>query len=135
MATWFGNEADGTLDSQLKFIRDNAERVVLLNTYSAADTYATVIAGSNILCSVAIAAGDFDAIAGAAANARRLTLQAQSGTASNTSSTPDLHVAILDDSASLILAVTDETSDQAITSGNTVNFQAWYIEARQPVAV
>lgn len=133
---WFSNVPGSVLDAQLEYIRDNAERLVLLNNYSLGDAYATVVAGNNIIASVAINSTDFDAIADAAGDARRLPVQAQTATASNSSSTPDLHVAILKDSAtSEVLVVVDETSDQAITAGNPVNFAAWYVEATQPVSV
>lgn len=135
MATWLSNASGSVLDAQLIHIRDNAERLVLVNNYTLGDSYATVVAGNNIIASVAINNTDFDAIADSGNN-RRLTVQAQTATASNNSSAPDLHVLILKDSAtSDVLAATDETSDQAITSGNPVNFPAWYIEAVQPTQV
>jgi ferric-dicitrate binding protein FerR (iron transport regulator) len=44
----------------------------------------------------------------------------------------DLHIAFTDGSAK-VLWVTDETSNQAITSGNTVNFPQLAYTAQQPV--
>jgi hypothetical protein len=44
----------------------------------------------------------------------------------------NLHVAIVDSTGSAVLFVTDESSDQQVTSGNTFNVPAWTFTANQP---
>jgi len=44
----------------------------------------------------------------------------------------DLHVALVDSTGSAVLLVTDETSDQTVTSGGTFNVPAWTYQVGQP---
>ncbi len=117
------------LDGGLDAIRNNAIRMLLLKAYAAGDSYATVT--GNAICEVTMASGDF-ALSGADAAARVLATAAKSGTASASSgATPDLHIAFTDN-VSKVLWVTDETSDQVVSSGNTVNFPALTYTSEQP---
>ena len=50
----------------------------------------------------------------------------------NSGAAPDLHIAFTD-STSKVLLVTDETTDQVVTSGNTVNFPILTYTSAQPV--
>jgi hypothetical protein len=78
-----------------------------------------------------MAPGDY-ALSGADGAARILTVAARSGTASaNSGIAPDLHIAFTDN-ASKVLLVTDETTDQVVTSGNTVNFPSLTYTSSQP---
>jgi len=124
MAKWA--HAD-TLDGGLTSIKTNATRMILISAYSAGDSYATVT--GNALATVTMASGDYT-ISTSGSN-RVLTTATKSATASASSATPNLHIAFTDGS-SKVLWVTDETSDQAITSGNTVNFPAITYTANQP---
>jgi hypothetical protein len=67
--------------------------------------------------------------------ANTLTISVAWTTAPDTTSvyriSDDLHIAFTDGSAK-VLWVTDETSNQAITSGNTVNFPPLLYTAKQP---
>ena len=86
---------------------------------------------SNAICTLAVANGDFT-LSGADGAARVLTIAARSGTASaNSGATPDLHIAFTDN-VSKVLWVTDETSDQVVSSGNTVNFPSLTYTSGQP---
>jgi hypothetical protein len=117
------------LDGGLNAIKNNAIRMVLLKAYAFADSYATVT--SNIIATVIMAPGDY-ALSGADGAARVLTVAARSGTASaNSGATPDLHIAFTDN-VSKVLWVTDETTDQVVTSGNTVNFPSLTYTGGQP---
>ena len=117
------------LDGGLNAIKNGAIRMLLLKTYAFADSYATVT--GNAVCTVTMASGDYS-IAGADGAARVLTVAAKSGTASgSTTGTPDLHIAFTDN-VSKVLLVTDETTDQAIASGNTVNFPSLTYTSNQP---
>lgn len=46
--------------------------------------------------------------------------------------TDDLHIAFVDSTNSKVLWVTDETSNQVVTAGNTVNFPSLVYTANQP---
>lgn len=118
------------LDHGVIHLRDNATRLLLLKTYTAGDSYATVIA--NKLAEVAMTTLDF-AISGADAAPRVLTTTAKPGVTASASSgpTPDLHFA-LTDNVGKVLAVTDETSNQEIVSGNSVNFPSLTYTSNQP---
>lgn len=125
MAKWVRS---GVLDNGLNDIKNTATAMVLLKAYSAGDSYATV--ASNVICSVTMASGDYT-LANSGSN-RTLTTATKSGTASaGSGAAPNLHIGFTDGSANVIW-VTDETSDQVITSGNTVNFPAIVYTANQP---
>lgn len=118
------------LDNGLNHIKNNAVRMLLITSYTpVTDNYAAVVAKK--VCEVVMTSGDY-ALSGADGAARVLTVTAKSGTASgNTSGTPNLHIAFTDN-VSKVLMVTDETTDQAITSGNTVNFPSLTYTSGQP---
>jgi hypothetical protein len=117
------------LDGGLNAIKNSAIRMLLLKAYSAADSYATV--AGNAICTVVMASGDYT-LSGSDNAPRVLTVAAKSGTASaGSGATPNLHIAFTDGSAK-VLWVTDETSDQVVTSGNTVNFPSLTYTSGQP---
>lgn len=117
------------LDGGFTYFMANVTKIVLLKAYADADAYATVNVTNNI-CEVAVVSGDFT-LAGADNAARTMTSATKSGTASaGSGATPDLHIAFL--SGTKVLYVTDETSDQVVTSGNTVNFPAIVYTRGQP---
>ena len=117
------------LDGGLNAIKNGAIRMLLLKAYAAGDSYATVT--TNTICSVTVASADFT-LSGADGAARVCTVAAKSGTASaNSGASPDLHIAFTDN-VSKVLLVTDETSDQVVTSGNTVNFPSLTYTSSQP---
>jgi hypothetical protein len=118
------------LDGGLNAIRNSAVRMLLLKAYTAGDSYATVT--GNAISEITMASGDYT-LSGADGAARVLTVSAKSGTAfANSGATPDLHIAFTD-STSKVLLVTDETTDQVVTSGNTVNFPILTYTSAQPV--
>lgn len=117
------------LDGGLNAIKNGATRMLLLKAYTFKDNYATVT--SNAIAAVIMASGDY-ALSGADGDPRVLTVAARSGTASaDSGSTPDLHIAFTDN-ASKVLLVTDETSNQVVTNGNTVNFPSLTYTSNQP---
>lgn len=68
------------------------------------------------------------------AGGREIVVAAKTGTLQATlSAGSDLHVAIYDSANSLLLVVTDETTDQALTSGNPVNFPSFTFGMADPV--
>lgn len=91
----------------------------VIKAYSAGDSYATVT--GNSVGSVALAAGDFS-VGNNGSTGRRLTVASKSiaSASANSGATPDLHQAVVNATNSEVLLVTDETSDQVITSGNPI---------------
>ena len=117
------------LDGGLNAIRNNATRMLLIKAYAPADSYATVMA--NAICTVPMSALDYT-LSGADGAGRVLTVSARSGTAAaGSGASPDLHVAFTDN-VEKVLLVTDETTDQVVTSGNTVNFPSLTYTSSQP---
>jgi len=117
------------LDGGLNAIKNGAIRMLLLKAYAAGNSYATVT--SNAVCTVVMASTDY-VLSGADGAARVLTVAVKSGTASaGSGAAPDLHIAFTDN-VSKVLMVTDETTNQVITSGNTVNFPALTYTSSQP---
>lgn len=117
------------LDGGLNAIKAGATKMLLLKAYTLLDSYATVVAAS--ICEVTMVSGDY-ALSGADGASRVLSVSAKSGAAfADSGATPDLHIAFTD-GTSKVLLVTDETSDQVITSGNTVNFPSLTYTSNQP---
>jgi hypothetical protein len=117
------------LDGGLNAIRNNATPMLLLKAYAPGDNYATV--SGNTICAVAMSTTDYT-LSGPDGGARVLTVVAKSGTASGSSGpSPDLHIAFTDGTAKVLL-VTDETSDQVVTSGNTISFPNLTYTSNQP---
>lgn len=103
----------------------------VIKAYTAGDSYATVVT-TNSCGSVDMVAGDFVQSGGATA-ARTTTVGAKAITlGANSGAGPNLHIAIVDSVSSDVLLVTDETSDQVLTSGNTFNVPAWTYAVGQP---
>lgn len=128
MAKWV---RAGVLDDGLNDIKNNATRMLLIKNYTAGDSYATVVA--NKLAEATMASGDYT-LGNGASSSRTLTTAAGKTAAATASSivTDDLHFAFTDGTANVIW-VTDETSDQVITSGNTVAFPQLVLTSSQPV--
>lgn len=126
MAAKFANAS--VLDGGLNAIKNGATKMILVSAYTFGDTYATVTA--NALATVTMAPADFTITA--SGNNRVLTTASKSATATATiGGTPDLQIAFTD-GVGVVLWVTDETSNQPITSGNTVNFPAFTYTSNQP---
>lgn len=117
------------LDGGLNAIRDNVTQVRLLSAYTFGDSFATV--NTNTLATAAMVSGDFTI--SSSGNNRRVTAASKTATAAaSAGGTPNLHVAYVNQTTSKVLWVTDETSDQPITSGNPVTFPAAVYEQGQP---
>lgn len=103
----------------------------IIKAYSAGDIYATVVS-TNSCGSVDMVAGDF-VQSGAAGAARTTTIGAKTiSLGANSGASPDLHIAIVDSTGSQVLLVTDETSNQVLTSGNSFNVPSWTYQVAQP---
>lgn len=129
MAKWVHSDV---LDGGLSAIKNSANKMVLLKAYAAGDSYATVN-GTNNIAEVAMASGDYTLGNGAASARTLTTASGKSATASaGSGASPNMHIAWVDTANSKVLWVTDETSDQVVTAGNTVNFPSVVYTASQP---
>jgi len=126
MAKWVHSD---TLDQGPNYIKTTAIRMLLISAYAAADSYATVV--GNKLAEATMASGDFTLGNGASSSRTLTTAAGKSATASATAASPNLHIAFTNN-VDKVLWVTDETSDQPITSGNTVNFPSIVYTTQQP---
>lgn len=126
MAKWVNANV---LDSGTNYIKSNATKMLLISAYTAGDSYATVVA-NKLNAGVTMASGDYT-LGSSGSNRTLTTASGKTDTATASSATPNLHIAFTDGAANVIW-VTDETSDQAITSGNTINFPALVYTANQP---
>lgn len=130
MAKWVNASV---LDNGLNQIKTAAIRMLLIKNYTAGDSYATVL--SNRIAEVTMANGDYT-LSNGASNSRTLTTPAagtKTATATGSSIvTDDLHFAFTNN-VDTVYWVTDETSDQPVTSGNTVSFPQLSLNSAQPV--
>jgi len=128
MAKWV---TSAVLDDGLNSIKTNATTMWLLSAYTLADSYATVNT-NKLNAGVTMVSGDYT-LASAGSN-RTLTVASGKTQAANASAggTPDLHIAFVNTGSSTVYWVTDETSNQAITSGNTLTFPGPVYTSNQP---
>ncbi|MGK2899208.1 MAG: hypothetical protein ACSLE9_11050 [Burkholderiaceae bacterium] len=131
MAKFAGNSVlDGGSDV-IRTLAGTAARVKMhvVKAYTAGDSYATVT--GNSCGSADLVAGDL--VQSSNGSNRRTTVGANAITLTASSgATPNLHIAIVDSTGSAVLLVTDETSDQVLTSGGTFNVPAWTYDVNQP---
>ena len=114
-------------DNGLNAIKTGAIRLLLISAYAPGDSYATVT--GNKVAEVTVANGDFTF---SGTTNRTLTSAAKTGPATaNSTGGNDLHFAFTN-GVDKVLWVTDETTNQAVTSGNNVNFPALTLTSNQP---
>lgn len=118
------------LDQGPNFIKSNCTKLALLDAYTFGDSYATVV--GNILAEVTMTSGDF--VLSSSTNDRIMTTASGKTDTSANATGPASHLAFLDVANSKVLWVTEETTGQAITEGNPVNFPSLVYTAKQPVA-
>lgn len=121
--------ATAALDAELNHIKTNAAKIFVLKAYAAGDSVATI--GTNKLAEVAVTSADYTL--SNSGNNRVLTVAAKStGNANATlAAGSDLHVAHVDASGAA-LWVTQESTDQAVTTGNPFDIPSHAITANQP---
>ena len=118
------------LDGGITALKNGATKMLLISSYIAKQSYATVVA--NTLASVVMTPADFT-VAGIDGANRTLTSAFKSATATAANGTgSDLHIAFTDGIAN-VLWVTDESSNQAVIVGNTINFPPVTYTSAQPV--
>lgn len=128
MAKWTGIEF---FDGGATAFKANVTKMYLLKAYAANDSWATV--SGNKICEVSVVSGDF-VLSGASGADRVMTGPSGKSAAASAGSGagPDLHIAFVDSTNSKVYWVTDETTDQVVTSGNTVNFPQLTYTFKQP---
>lgn len=124
MAKWVNS---AVLDDGLNAIKTNATQMRLISAYAEGDSWATV--NTNTLAQATMASGDYT-LASSSSNRTLTTASGKSATASASAASPDLHIAFTN--GSTVYWVTDESTNQAITIGNTVNFPAIVYTSFQP---
>jgi hypothetical protein len=129
MAKW-ANTA--FLDGGLNYLKANGVWLRLIKTYATGDNHATVV--GNTVAKVALTTGSYTLSTTGTYNRKIVTATgAASATSSTTGASPDLHLAITTTTGgAAVIWVTDETSNQPITSGNTVNFPALTYTSLRP---
>jgi hypothetical protein len=104
----------------------------VIKAYAVGDSYATAVT-TNSCGSVDMVPSDF-VQSGAVGAARATAVAAKSfSVTASSGAAPNLHIAIVDSTNSVVLFVTDETSDQVLTLGNTFNCPTWNYSVGQPV--
>jgi len=131
MPAWLNNDV---LDNGLSEIVSEADAVHLISAYAEGDSYAAVLANS--IASASLGGGDFTlADMPTPAHGRQVVTGPKSATASATvAAGADLHFALIDTAGSRVLAVADETTNQAVTAGNTVEIPGLIFQIRRPSA-
>lgn len=123
------------LDNGPQYIKDNCNKVIVVSAFTSAFATAN---GASKVGETALVAGDF-ALSGADGAARVLTATLTAKSAGNAlqavADGSNMHLVFVDTVTSKVLLVTEESSNQAITSGNplTLNSNATYT-ANQPAA-
>lgn len=126
------------LSDPLNTIRTNCNRAWLLSSYTAGDSYATCLA--NRVAEITISSANFTV--GNSGNNRTLTFTRPASpndtanASANVADGTNMHIAFVDTTNSVVELVTEETSDQAIVSGNPVQFPTGIVyTSPQPTGV
>ena len=134
MAKSFDNNV---FDNGLNYVVNNVTKMTLTKGIPASFTDANNLASDTTpgikVAEVTMAPGDFT-VQDRTGGGRECVVAAKSGvTALDSTTTEDLHVTLLDMTNSLIVVLTDEITNQAITSGNTINFPSFTFGMGDPV--
>lgn len=112
-------------DNGLASVPARATRVVLIDSYS---TTFSAVDGSLKVAQATLVPGDLAVADGSSAGSRKITAaitgKAGGNALKSVANGANLHVAVLDVAASKVLMVTEESTDQAILSGNPLTFSA-----------
>lgn len=127
MAKW---ASTAFLDGGLTYLKTNAAYIRVIKSYATGATFSTVT--GNTVAKLAVTSTGSWTISTTGTYNRKIVSATGSATASGstTGASPDLHFAVT--STGAVIWVTDETSNQPITSGNTVNFPALTYKSLRP---
>ncbi len=125
-------------DFGLDAVKTNGNKLVLCKqpptTFVEANNLASDVPAGFKIAEVALVPADL-VIADRTGGGREITVAAKPGVNAldNSLATDDLHIAILDATNSKLMVVTDETTDQPVTSGNQVNLPTFKFGYPDPV--
>lgn len=118
------------LDNGPAYIKTNCNKVAAIISYTAGDSYATVMTAGNIVAEADMTNGDFT-LGSSGSNRTLTTASGKSDSAANNNGDPT-HFAYVDTVNSKVLWVTTESSAQTITAGNPVTFPSLVYTTNQP---
>lgn len=119
-------------DAALNQIRNSADKLIVC--IGAPANYADATTNSptgNRSGETAVTSADFTGPANGDVSGRKLTVNQQSGIDVDAGGTAD-HVALVDDTASVLLAVTSLNASQVVTAGNSMTVNAFDLEIADP---
>lgn len=123
---------DVVLDAALNQIRTTADKLVVCIGAPVSYAEANANAPTGKRCGQrAITSANFTGPANGDVSGRKLTVNQQTGITVDVSGTAD-HVALVDDGANVLLAVTSLAAAQAVTAGNTMTVNAFDLEIADP---
>ncbi len=118
------------LENGPAYVKANATKIMLVSTYAFGDSYATVVA--NKLSEAAVTTANWTWSASDNDRVLISTDNLTGSVAAASAAGPSNHYAVVDATASKVLYVTEEGSDQPITSGNPITLRSVVIKATQP---
>lgn len=118
------------LENGPAYVKANATKILLISAYTFGDSFATVDAAKLSEAAVTTANWTWSA----SGNDRVLTStdNLTGSVAAASAAGPSNHYAVVDATNSKVLYVTEEGSDQPITSGNPITLKSVVIKATQP---
>ena len=123
---------DIVLDASLNQIKTTADKLVVCIGAPVSYAEANTNSPGGKRCGVrAITPANFAGPVNGDVSGRKLTINQQTGITVDVSGTAD-HVALVDDTTSVLLAVTSLSASQAVTAGNTMTVNAFDLEIADP---
>ena len=118
------------LENGPAYVKANATKIMLVSTYAFGDSYATVVA--NKISEAAVTSANWTWSASGNDRVLTSTDNLTGSVAAASAAGPSNHYAVVDATNSKVLYVTEEGSDQPITSGNPITLKSVVIKATQP---
>ena len=118
------------LENGPAYAKANATKIMLVSTYAFGDSYATVVA--NKISEAAVTTANWTWSASGNDRVLTSTDNLTGSVAAASAAGPSNHYAVVDATNSKVLYVTEEGSDQPITSGNPITLKSVVIKATQP---
>lgn len=123
---------DTVLDAALSQIKSTADKLVVCIGAPASYAEANANSPTGKRCGQrAITAANFAGPVNGDVSGRKLTVNQQTGIIVDVSGAAD-HVALVDDTASVLLAVTSLSASQVVTAGNTMTVNTFDLEIADP---
>lgn len=118
------------LENGPAYVKANATKIMLVSTYAFGDSFATVVA--NKISEAAVTSANWTWSASGNDRVLTSTDNLTGSVAAASAAGPSNHYAVVDATNSKVLYVTEEGSDQPITSGNPITLKSVVIKATQP---